>query len=101
MQTTPILTQIRRNYHPSRSGDIYVVQYPYWFMFDKGPIAAMHGSPWRYDTHVPIIFAGPGVPPQKSHRLVHPADVAPTLAACLGMTPPSSANGTALIEVLD
>lgn len=54
MQTTPILSQIRRNYHPSRSGDIYVVQKPYWFMFDKGPIAAMHGSPWRYDTHVPI-----------------------------------------------
>lgn len=101
MQTTPVLTQIRRNYHPSRSGDIYVVQDPYWFMFDKGPIAAMHGSPWRYDTHVPIIFAGPGIQPQKSHRLVHPADVAPTLAAYLGMTPPCSANGTALIEVLD
>ena len=40
VQATPVLTQIQRNYHPSRSGDIYVVQEPYWFMFEKGPIAA-------------------------------------------------------------
>ncbi|MHC4156608.1 MAG: alkaline phosphatase family protein [Planctomycetota bacterium] len=100
MQTTPILTQIQRNYHPSRSGDIYVVQDPYWFMFDKGPIAAMHGSPWRYDTHVPIIFAGPTIRSQRVHRLVHPVDVAPTLAAYLGITPPSCAQGSPLAEVL-
>ncbi|MHC4170010.1 MAG: alkaline phosphatase family protein [Planctomycetota bacterium] len=101
MQTTPILAQIRRNYHPSRSGDIYVVQDPYWFMFDKGPIAAMHGSPWRYDTHVPIIFAGPRIRSQTVHRLVHPVDVAPTLAAYLGITPPSSTNGVPLSEILE
>ena len=101
MQTTPILAQIQRNYHPSRSGDIYVVQDPYWFMFDKGPIAAMHGSPWRYDTHVPIIFVGPKISPQTVHRLLHPVDVAPTLAAYLGMTPPSSTNGVPLSEILN
>ncbi|MHC4206374.1 MAG: alkaline phosphatase family protein [Planctomycetota bacterium] len=100
MQTTPILAQIQRNYHPSRSGDIYVVQDPYWFMYSKGPIAAMHGSPWRYDTHVPIIFAGKKIQPQTVHRLVHPVDVAPTLAALLGMTPPSCTNGLPLEEVL-
>jgi arylsulfatase A-like enzyme len=69
-------------------------------MFDKGPVAAMHGSPWRYDTHVPIIFTGPEISSQTVHRLVHPVDVAPTLAALLGMTPPSSAHGTPLEEVL-
>ncbi|UCE49046.1 MAG: alkaline phosphatase family protein [Phycisphaerales bacterium] len=100
MQTTPILAQIQRNYHPSRSGDIYVVQDPYWFMFDKGPVAAMHGSPWNYDTHVPIIFASSKIRSQTVHRLVHPVDVAPTLAALLGMTPPSCANGLPLKEVL-
>ncbi|MHC4744204.1 MAG: alkaline phosphatase family protein, partial [Planctomycetota bacterium] len=100
MKTPPIIEQIRRNCHPSRSGDIYVAQDPYWFMFDKGPIAAMHGSPWRYDTHVPIIFFGPNTNPQRIHRLVHPVDVAPTLAALLGITPPSSANGSPLSETL-
>jgi predicted AlkP superfamily pyrophosphatase or phosphodiesterase len=98
---TPLLTQVRRNFHPSRSGDIYVIQDPYWFMFSKGPVAAMHGSPWRYDTHVPIIMAGPGIRSQKVHRTVHPVDVAPTLAMLLGMTPPSSAQGIPLKEVLE
>ncbi|MHC4116797.1 MAG: alkaline phosphatase family protein [Planctomycetota bacterium] len=100
MQKTAVVAQIRRNFHPSRSGDIYVVQDPYWFMFEKGPIAAMHGSPWRYDTHVPIIFAGVRARPQQIHRLVHPVDVAPTLAALSGMTPPSCTNGSPLEEVL-
>jgi predicted AlkP superfamily pyrophosphatase or phosphodiesterase len=100
LEDTPLLGQIRRNFHASRAGDIYVAQAPYWFMFEKGPIAAMHGSPWRFDTHVPIIFAGPGIEAQTVHRLVHPVDVAPTLAALLGMTPPSTSQGTPLTEVL-
>ncbi len=100
LEDTPLIKQIRRNTHHSRSGDIYVVQEPYWFLNEKGPIAVMHGSPWRYDSYVPIIFAGAGVEPQTIHREVHPADVAPTLAAFLGIKPPSSAVGQPLEEVL-
>jgi arylsulfatase A-like enzyme len=99
MWTNPLVRQIRHNHHKTRSGDIYIVQEPYWFLFDEGPIAAMHGSPWRYDTHVPIIFMGPSIQPQTIHRLVHPVDVAPTIAAILGMTPPGSAQGSPLEEV--
>jgi predicted AlkP superfamily pyrophosphatase or phosphodiesterase len=99
-QGNPLLEQVRRNHHVTRSGDIYIIQDPYWFLFGEGPIAAMHGSPWRYDTHVPIIFAGPGIDAQTVHRLVHPVDVAPTISAFLGMTPPGSAQGSPLQEVL-
>jgi len=101
LQTSPEVEQIQRNYHPSRSGDIYIAQQPYWFMFESGPIAVMHGSPWRYDTHVPIIFAGAEIDSETVHRLVHPVDVAPTIAGFLGMTSPSSANGVPLEEVLE
>jgi hypothetical protein len=97
----PLLEQVRNNHHVSRSGDIYIIQQPYWFLFDKGPVAAMHGSPWRYDTHVPIIFSGPGIPAKKVYRRVHPVDVAPTIAARLGMSPPASAQGSPLPEVLE
>jgi len=100
LKVTPAVRRIQRNYHASRAGDIYVAQKPYWFMFDKGPVAAMHGSPWRYDTHVPIIFAGIAIQPTVVHRLVHPVDVAPTITAILGMSPPSSAQGSLLTEVL-
>ena len=68
--------RVQRNYHPERSGDIYVAQNPYWFLYEKGAIAVMHGSPWTYDTYVPILFAGPGIRAQTIHRLVHPVDVA-------------------------
>jgi len=96
-----LFNQIRNNYHPVRSGDIYIVQEPYWFNFDKGPVTGMHGSPWNYDTHVPLVFAGPGIPASLIQRRVQPADLAPTLAALLGMSPPASAQGTVLKEVFN
>jgi predicted AlkP superfamily pyrophosphatase or phosphodiesterase len=95
-----LLEQVRRNQHVTRSGDIYVAQEPYWFLFDEGPIPSMHGSPWRYDTHVPVVFAGPDINAQSVHRLIHPADVAPTIAAFMGMTPPAAAQGVPLQEVV-
>jgi arylsulfatase A-like enzyme len=69
-------------------------------MFDRGAVAAMHGSPWGYDTHVPIIFAGHGIQPARVNRLVHPIDVAPTLSALLNISPPAGAEGSVLKEAI-
>jgi hypothetical protein len=92
---------VRYNHHPQRAGDVYIFQQPYWFMFDRGPVAAMHGSPWGYDTHVPIIFVGSGIDAARVSRLVHPIDVAPTLSALLNISPPAAAQGTVLVEVVN
>lgn len=91
---------IRRNFHPQRSGDIYVAQAPYSFLFDHGSVAVMHGSPWRYDTHVPIVFSGPGIEPKRVGRPVGTVDVAPTLSEIFGTTIPSGASGEPLAETL-
>jgi predicted AlkP superfamily pyrophosphatase or phosphodiesterase len=91
---------VQYNHHPQRSGDIYLFQQPYWFLFERGAVAAMHGSPWAYDQHVPIIFAGPGIKPATIKRLVHPVDVAPTLSALLEILPPAAAQGDILPEVV-
>lgn len=96
-----LIQQVQRNQHISRSGDIYVIQDPYWFLLEEGLIAVMHGSPWRYDTHVPVIFSGPGIDAQHVDRTVHPVDVAPTIALLLGMSPPASTQGTPLDEVVN
>jgi len=90
---------IRHNHHDQRSGDIYVFQKSHWFLFDRGAVGAMHGSPWAYDSHVPIVFSGPGIKPAKVARLVHPIDVAPTLSGLLGLPPPAAAQGRVLEEV--
>ena len=99
LEQNTIYEQIKNNYHPLRSGDIYVAQAPYWFLFEKGPIGVMHGSPWTYDTHVPIIFAGPGIKTSTYNHAVHPVDIAPSIANYLKIGPPSASIGTPLHEI--
>ena len=100
---TPLTRSILRNYHPKRSGDIFVVFEPHWFIndFDGLVVATTHGSPWSYDTFVPMIFAGSGIQPQRVHREVQTIDPAPPLAAFLGIKPPSGGRGDVLVEVLE
>jgi len=99
---TELLRAILKNFHPKRSGDIYVVFEPNVFItdFDGLTVASTHGSPWRYDTFVPVIFAGAGLEPKTVSRPVTPYDVAPTLANYLGIKPPSGAIGNPLTEVV-
>jgi predicted AlkP superfamily pyrophosphatase or phosphodiesterase len=99
---TLMTRSILRNYHPKRSGDIYLVFEPNVFIndFDGLIVASTHGSPWRYDTFVPLIFAGAGLSAATLNRPVTPYDIAPTLAAYLGVKPPSGTIGMPLPEVL-
>jgi len=105
---SPVQNQIRRSFHPTRSGNIHMVPEQYWFLHSTeeaekmgiGSIAAIHGSPWAYDTYVPIFFAGSGIPAQIVGRRVAPTDIAATLAAYLGIKPPSGSVGSVLTEVL-
>jgi len=100
---TPQMRSVLNNFHPQRSGDIYVVFEPHRFInnMDGLEVAATHGSPWSYDTFVPILFAGPGIRARVIHRPVAPTGVASTLAAYLGFKAPSGALGDLLVEVLE
>ncbi len=100
---TELHRAVSYNFNPARSGDVYVVFEPHWFMneFDGLAVAATHGTPWTYDTHVPVVFAGMDIPPQRLYRRVNTVDVATTLAAYLGVKPPSGSSGVPLVEVLE
>ncbi len=89
-------------HNPKRSGDILIVFEPNWFIndFDGLVVAATHGSPWRYDTYVPVIFAGAGLKPQRIYREIQTVDVATTLSAFIGTMQPSGASGKILDEVV-
>jgi len=99
---TPITRLILNNYNPRRSGDIYLVFDPNRFIndFDGLTVATTHGSPWRYDTYVPIIFAGKGVSAKQVGRPVETVDIAPTLSIMVGAKLPSGSVGSPLLEVL-
>ncbi len=58
-------------------------------------IAAIHGSPWKYDTYVPIFFAGNGVAARTISRPVGPQDIAATIAAYLEIKLPSGGGSSA------
>lgn len=100
---TEISRAVLRNFHPDRSGDIYLVFEPHWFIGDLDglSVAAAHGSPWSYDTHVPLIFMGPGIKARSVMRRVETVDIAPTITSYLGTKLPSGVTGLPLLEVLE
>ena len=76
-----------------------MAQNRYWYLHTSNDYAAMHGSPYSYDTHVPVFFAGNGLPAQRITRPVDPGNIAPTLLNRLGIEPPAGLAGQVLEEV--
>ena len=99
---TQLYRSVMNNFNSKRSGDVFVVFEPNWFIndFDGLTVAATHGSPWQYDTSVPIVFAGFGLSSVTVDRKVHTVDIAPTLAALCGIKVPSGSVGVPMLEVL-
>jgi len=101
---TAVNMTILNNFHIKRSGHVHVIADQFWYfayeMDTTTEIAAIHGSPWTYDTYVPIFFAGGGIPAQRIARPVTPYDISATIATRLGIKPPSACVGIPLVEVL-
>jgi predicted AlkP superfamily pyrophosphatase or phosphodiesterase len=97
----PIMEMIKRSYREGLSGDVFVIQKEYYRVFSgKLPYTATHGSPYAYDTYVPVLFYGPGIPAQTLDAAVGPESIAATLAALMEIPAPSGATGPALKDVL-
>jgi hypothetical protein len=91
-----------RGYFPGRSGQLFFVPHEGDFIVATDPLYAfMHGSPWSYDTDIPLLLFGETFVRQgRFDRPVAQQDVAPTLAAVLHTPPPSTSTGRALTEAL-
>ncbi|RZU40127.1 alkaline phosphatase family protein [Edaphobacter modestus] len=89
---------IARAFYPQRGPDVLVVLKPYYLFGKEG---TSHGSPYDYDSHVPLLFWGGGVAPGVYSETVGISDVAPTLAAILRIQAPSGTVGHILPEVAD
>lgn len=92
--------RVRNGFNPNHSADVLVVREPNWLA--GAPGGTTHGSPYSYDTHVPMIFWGPSslVKPGQYHADAAVHDMAPTLAAMLGIAAPSGSLGRVLAEIL-
>ena len=98
----PFISELRRGIHPRRSGDILYLLDPAWHADDKyfGKGGTTHGSPYAYDTHVPLIWYGWKVPSGKSYKPVSITDIAPTLAAMLRIMEPNATTGKIIEELM-
>ena len=99
-QTLPTLQleMLRNVYQPNRSGDFYIVFQAGWF--EGRTRGTTHGTMYAYDTHVPLLFYGWGIKPGQTVRRTAIADIAPTVAALLGILEPNGTIGQPIEEVL-
>ena len=60
LPNTKLAKQVTLAWHQQISGDIVIMNKPNWYLFAKpGTYASTHGSPWSYDTNVPLAMYGP------------------------------------------
>jgi predicted AlkP superfamily pyrophosphatase or phosphodiesterase len=91
---------MRRAWHRELSGDLVVVTKPNWY-FSASASGTSHGSPYAYDTNVPLVLAGrKWIKPGYYGQYAETVDIAPTLATLLRLRPPAAAEGRVLTEGL-
>ncbi|MEA2172411.1 MAG: hypothetical protein QOD00_3 [Blastocatellia bacterium] len=93
----PLARRVMHGFYARRSGDVVFVYEPFKYLLDS-PVLATHGSPYSYDTHVPVIIMGGGIAPGRYKQSATPADIAPTLASLLRVQAPSNTVGRLLTE---
>jgi predicted AlkP superfamily pyrophosphatase or phosphodiesterase len=83
-------TAAQLSYFAARSGDLYVLQQPYWLtggaMSGSKATGTGHGTPYYYDQRVPLFLMGFGIQPGEYFQPATPADIAPTLGALTAVT---------------
>lgn len=95
---TKIARAVTNGFYAPRNGNLVIVPQPFFF-FGEG-LGTTHGTPYSYDTHVPIIISASGIVPGAYLNVCSPADIAPTLAALLRIEAPSNSVGRILIEAM-
>ena len=91
---------IQRGWNAKASGDVVVMLKPGFLEYSR--TGTSHGSPYAYDTHVPFLILGPGIPKGKrSYARSEIRDIAPTLSALLGFPRPSGCTGKPILSLFD
>ena len=91
------LEMFARAYFPGRTGQLLIVPREGDFITrPDSDVAYMHGSPWAYDVSIPLMFVGPAVRTGVYPMPAVQQDVAPTLAAALGVQMPPTTTGRVL-----
>lgn len=89
---------LRRGLNIQLSGDVGYILKSGWLRY--GNIGTNHISPWKYDTHIPLIIYGKGIRQGVCYRETNTRDIAPTLSMLLHIPFPSGTTGQPITEAL-
>jgi predicted AlkP superfamily pyrophosphatase or phosphodiesterase len=93
-----ILNFVANGYDPTQNGELYFVYKPGYI--ESSATGTSHGSPYTYDTNVPLIFYGWHINKGQSYDKKAITQIAPTLSQLLKITLPNSTKSEVLTEVL-
>lgn len=90
--TENIQAIVQRGFNQKRSGDVIYVLASGWINagFTTG---CTHGSPYQYDTRVPLLWYGFNIPTGETNNKINITDIAATVAALLNINAPSACTG--------
>jgi Type I phosphodiesterase / nucleotide pyrophosphatase len=96
------LDMFARGYFPGRSGQLYIVPREGDFITERDPLYVfMHGSPWDYDTRIPLLFYGaPFATAGQWNDAATQQDIAPTVGALIGAPAPATYTGRPLANAV-
>ena len=89
-----ITRRIKNMIHKIKSPEIFVIQKERYLY--RSPYGTSHGTPYDYDTHVPLIFAHKKYEKHINQVKVETVDIAPSIANYLGISIPEYCDGKAL-----
>ena len=99
--TEGIMGMVQRGFNQKFSGDIVFIEKPSvlsdWYLKLE---ATNHGSPYTYDTHVPLLFYGNGIKKGETFQYYPIIDIAPTVSALLNIEFPNGNTGKVIENVL-
>ena len=85
-----LMDRARASFYTRRSGDVVILLDRAIVPIPKAApgYTATHGSPWDYDRRVPMLFWRKGMTGFEQPNAVETVDIAPTLAALVGLAVP-------------
>ena len=101
----PWLDMVRNGYHHSESGDVILILEPGYLPSSKDTESShkgtSHGSAYSYDTHVPLLWFGNGIPKMDLYRPLNITDITSTLTHMLYLQQVNAMTGDPIEEILE
>lgn len=96
---TGVVGRIQKGYNQKKSGDVMLVLNPGWMSYRQ--TGTTHGSPYAYDTQVPLLLYGWGIKHGSTVEPTFVEDIVPTITSLIHMQQPMGTTGKPIHQILD